>query len=274
MWVDPVYGNVTAYSGGALVVATCAFALQIYCDFGGYSDIARGCARMMGVELMVNFRSPYFFSHSIGEYWKRNHISLSEWFHQYVYISLGGNRKGRLKKYCFLTVTFFLSGLWHGAAWTFVTWGLLQAVYLIGEDLVRRIRPDTGNTLKPGHFHHVLSILRTFALSCFSLIFFRAGSMGDALYVVRHLLDGLANPLAYGKAAYWAVSPGTVSLAATALSVALLFVYDLADEHGGAIAAVSRRPLVIRWCVYVGFLLMLVMLIPRETPAPFIYFQF
>ena len=274
MWVDPVYGNVTAYSGGALVVATCAFALQIYCDFGGYSDIARGCARMMGVELMVNFRSPYFFSHSIGEYWKRNHISLSEWFHQYVYIPLGGNRKGRLKKYCFLTVTFFLSGLWHGAAWTFVTWGLLQAVYLIGEDLARRTRPDTGNALKPGHFRHVLSILRTFALSCFSLIFFRAGSMGDALYVVRHLLDGLANPLAYGKAAYWAVSPGTVSLAATALSVALLFVYDLADEHGGAIAAVSRRPLVVRWCVYVGFLLMLVMLIPRETPAPFIYFQF
>lgn len=77
MWVDPVYGNVTAYSGGALVVATCAFALQIYCDFGGYSDIARGCARMMGVELMVNFRSPYFFSHSIGEYWKRNRVMLS-----------------------------------------------------------------------------------------------------------------------------------------------------------------------------------------------------
>lgn len=98
MWVDPVYGNVTAYSGGALVVATCAFALQIYCDFGGYSDIARGCARMMGVELMVNFRSPYFFSHSIGEYWKRNHISLSEWFHQYVYIPLGGKPEGSPEK--------------------------------------------------------------------------------------------------------------------------------------------------------------------------------
>ena len=98
MWVDPVYGNVTAYSGGALVVATCAFALQIYCDFGGYSDIARGCARMMGVELMVNFRSPYFFSHSIGEYWKRNHISLSEWFHQYVYIPLGGKPEGKAEK--------------------------------------------------------------------------------------------------------------------------------------------------------------------------------
>ena len=134
--IDPVYGNLSAYTGGALALATAAFAFQIYCDFGGYSDIARGCARMMGIELMVNFKAPYLFSKSVSEYWKRNHISLSEWFRDYVYISLGGNRKGTLKKYLFIVITYFLSGLWHGAGWTFVIWGLLQAVYLISENML------------------------------------------------------------------------------------------------------------------------------------------
>lgn len=137
VFIDPVYQNLNGITGGALVVATAAFAFQIYCDFGGYSDIARGCARMMGIDLMVNFKAPYLFSKSIAEYWKRNHISLSEWFRDYVYISLGGNRKGPYKKAIFIIITYFLSGLWHGAGWTFVVWGLLQAVYLIGENLLR-----------------------------------------------------------------------------------------------------------------------------------------
>lgn len=130
LMVDPVFDNPANYSGGVFLIAAAAFAFQIYCDFGGYSDIARGCAKTMGIDLMVNFKAPYLFSASISEYWKRNHISLSEWFHEYVYISLGGNRKGPWKKALFVSVTFFLSGLWHGAGWTFVVWGLLQALYL------------------------------------------------------------------------------------------------------------------------------------------------
>lgn len=140
LFVDPVYRNLGNYAGAALIAATAAFALQIYCDFGGYSDIARGCAKTMGIDLMVNFKAPYLFSRSISEYWRRNHISLSEWFHEYVYISLGGNRKGPWKKALFVTITFFLSGLWHGAGWTFVVWGLLQAVYLNAETLFLRSR--------------------------------------------------------------------------------------------------------------------------------------
>ncbi|MDE6455329.1 MAG: MBOAT family protein, partial [Dysosmobacter sp.] len=138
LFVDPVCENPAEYSGGAFAVAAAAFAIQIYCDFGGYSDIARGCAKTMGVDLMVNFKAPYLFSASVTEYWKRNHISLSEWFHDYVYISLGGNRKGPWKRALFVTVTFFLSGLWHGAGWTFVIWGLLQALYLNVESIFRR----------------------------------------------------------------------------------------------------------------------------------------
>lgn len=130
IFVDPVYQDLSNYHGGTYILATAAFAFRIYCDFGRYSDIARGCARTMGIHLMVNFKAPYIFSTSIGDYWKRNHISLSEWFHEYVYISLGGNRKGPWKKALFVTITLFLSGLWHGAGWTFITWGLLQAVYL------------------------------------------------------------------------------------------------------------------------------------------------
>lgn len=124
IYVDRVYDNLYSVSSGlVLIIATFFFAIQIYCDFSGYSDIARGCARIMGVELTVNFRSPLFFSHSTKEYWRRHHISLTNWFTTYIYIPLGGNRKGTVRKYLNNTVTFLLSGLWHGADWTFVIWG-------------------------------------------------------------------------------------------------------------------------------------------------------
>lgn len=132
--VDPVFNNPADYSGGAFLIAAAAFAFQIYCDFGGYSDIARGCAKTMGVELMINFKAPYF-ARSLTDFWRRWHISLTSWFREYVYIPLGGNRKGLPKKLLFTTITFFLSGLWHGAGWTFVVWGLLQALYLNAEAL-------------------------------------------------------------------------------------------------------------------------------------------
>ncbi len=149
LFVDPVFENPENYSGGAFLIVAAAFAFQVYCDFGGYSDIARGCAKTMGIDLMVNFKAPYLFSNSISDYWKRNHISLSEWFHDYVYISLGGNRRGPWKKALFVTITFGLSGLWHGAGWTFIIWGLLQALYLNTESLFssRGQMPPPARTL-------------------------------------------------------------------------------------------------------------------------------
>lgn len=270
--VDPVYQNLGKYEGGALVLATCAFAFQIYCDFGGYSDIARGAARMMGVDLMVNFKSPYFFSHSIGNYWQRNHISLSRWFTEYVYIPLGGSRKGRVKQYWFTTVTFFLSGLWHGAEWSFVVWGLLQAVYLNLERAFHRGKePPKSPPL------HLLAIVTTFALSCFSLIFFRAANIGEALYVVRHLLWGIGSPVLYVKTALSALNPGMIETAVLAGALLLLFLFDLADERTDAIAMVSRWPVAIRWCCYLG-LVMIVLVFgvygPGYDVKAFTYFQF
>ena len=270
--VDPVYQNLGKYEGGALVLATCAFAFQIYCDFGGYSDIARGAARMMGVDLMVNFKSPYFFSHSIGNYWQRNHVSLSRWFTEYVYIPLGGSRKGRVKQYWFTTVTFFLSGLWHGAEWSFVVWGLLQAVYLNLERAFHRGKePPKSPPL------HLLAIVTTFALSCFSLIFFRAANIGEALYVVRHLLWGIGSPVLYVKTALSALNPGMIEAAVLAGALLLLFLFDLADERTDAIAMVSRWPVAIRWCCYLG-LVMIVLVFgvygPGYDVKAFTYFQF
>ncbi len=276
--VDPVYLNLEKYQGGVLVLATFAFAFQIYCDFGGYSDIARGCAKMMGVDLMVNFKSPYFFSHSIGNYWQRNHISLSQWFTEYVYIPLGGSRKGKLKQYWFTTITFFLSGLWHGAEWSFVVWGLLQAVYLNLERLFHRSKePPKSPPL------HLLAILVTFCLSCFSLIFFRAANIGQALYVVRNALWDIGTP-----ALYWTglmtnlTGPETLGLgvreAAFLLgALLLLFLYDLADERTDAIAMVSRWPAAVRWGCYLG-LVMIVLIFgvygPGYDVRAFAYFDF
>jgi len=144
--VDPVYQNTYHYYGGVFLLSSAAFALQIYCDFSGYSDIARGCAKTMGIDLMVNFKAPYL-SASIREFWQRWHISLTSWFREYVYIPLGGNRKGPWKKVLFVTITFFLSGLWHGAGWNFVVWGLLHAVYLNADFLFalnKQMSPPRG----------------------------------------------------------------------------------------------------------------------------------
>lgn len=277
LFVDPVYQNPSEYAGGAFLIATAAFAIQIYCDFGGYSDIARGCARTMGIDLMVNFKAPYLFSTSIGDYWRRNHISLSEWFHEYVYISLGGNRKGPWKKALFVTITFFLSGLWHGAGWTFVTWGLLQALYLNVEALFSRRRQagTSGAELPPLCLCRGLFVrLWTFALCCFSLVFFRANTMADALHVIRYAVSGGRHPLQYIEDAFASLHPGWIMLAPVLLVLLLLFLFDLANERRDAIRAVSAWPVFIRWPVYVVFLLLLVLMIPKTGSAPFIYFQF
>ena len=128
--VNAIYNSAQSYSGLYLVIATVLFAFQIYCDFSGYSDIAKGCARVLGFRLMDNFKNPYL-SGSIKEFWRRWHISLSTWFMDYIYIPLGGNRAGKLKKYRNLIVTFLISGLWHGANWTFVLWGGIHGIYQV-----------------------------------------------------------------------------------------------------------------------------------------------
>jgi D-alanyl-lipoteichoic acid acyltransferase DltB (MBOAT superfamily) len=183
--VDRVYSDVTGSAGFALPLATFFFALQIYCDFSGYSDIARGASRMMGIDLMVNFRTPYFSS-SFKEFWGRWHISLSTWFRDYVYIPLGGSRNGAWKRRRNVLATFLLSGLWHGANWTFVIWGGLHGFCLMAEDALRaRAGRRGGEGRALARFCKTLAV---FALTCAAWVFFRADGVSDAAYALTHML--------------------------------------------------------------------------------------
>lgn len=170
--VNYVYDNPSEQNGLSLLVATLFFSFQIYCDFSGYSDIAIGAARVMGFTLMDNFRSPYE-SKSIAEFWGRWHISLSTWFKDYLYIPLGGNRKGEWMKYRNQFIVFLVSGLWHGASWNYVIWGALHGTYQVSASLRDKWFHRAGIALPKNEFTKIGSIILTFALATFAWIFFR-----------------------------------------------------------------------------------------------------
>jgi alginate O-acetyltransferase complex protein AlgI len=188
IYVDAVFNNSTHHTGTSLAVATIFFAFQIYCDFSGYSDIAIGAAKMMGIDLMTNFRRPYLSS-SISEFWSRWHISLSTWFKDYFYISLGGNRVGIPRWYFNLFFVFLISGLWHGANWTFLMWGSINGVYLILALMRDRVFSKLHLPSAPfkNSFVNLLNILITFILICISWIFFRANNISQANRIIYQI---------------------------------------------------------------------------------------
>lgn len=185
-YVNTVYNAPAAHDGLALLLATYGFAVQIYCDFSGYTDIARGAARVMGYELRLNFRQPYL-SQSIREFWGRWHISLSTWFRDFVYVPLGGSRVSKVKWYRNLFITFLVSGLWHGASWTFVIWGALHGVYVVlghmTQSLRARLLPSSDGPLQT-----VWRVACTFHLVVFAWIFFRANTVEDAFFICGRVL--------------------------------------------------------------------------------------
>jgi D-alanyl-lipoteichoic acid acyltransferase DltB (MBOAT superfamily) len=187
--VDTVYNNPTEYNSLSLIIATVFFTFQIFCDFSGYSDMAIGAARIMGFKLMKNFDKPYK-SKSIHEFWKRWHISLSTWFKDYLYITLGGNRVTIPRWYLNLFIVFLISGLWHGANWTFVIWGALHGFYLVFALITKDYRERFNKLF---HFDKVpiLSVLSTFVLVAFAWIFFRAKDVNTAFYIINQLFTGL-----------------------------------------------------------------------------------
>lgn len=187
--VTQVFEHYQSYKGFEIAIAVILFAIQIYCDFGGYSDIAIGAAEVLGIDLMKNFDVPYF-STSIYEFWKRWHISLTSWFRDYVYIPLGGNRKGRLRKYVNIMIVFLLSGLWHGANWTYLFWGGLHGIYQIVGDCIKPLRENLNARLaveKESFSYRLANIIGTFILVDFAWIFFRAGSISDAVGIVKQM---------------------------------------------------------------------------------------
>ncbi len=188
LYVDKVYAAPDLFDGLTLMLASFAFAWQIYFDFSGYSDMARGVARMMGFDLMLNFNNPYLAT-GLGDFWNRWHISLSSWFRDYLYIPLGGNRKGKFNTYRNMFITMVVSGLWHGAAWTFVIWGALHA---IGRFMTRELE-RTGFYAE--RIPRRVKQIFVFIFVTFAWIFFRAGSMGDAATIVKRIFAaGMADP--------------------------------------------------------------------------------
>lgn len=188
LYVNKVYAAPDQFQSPALILATFLFAWQIYFDFGGYTDMARGIARMMGFRLMLNFNNPYLAA-SLGEFWSRWHISLSSWFKDYLYIPLGGNRKGTYNTYRNMFIVMVISGLWHGAAWTFVIWGALHA---IGRFFTRELERTTFYKEK---VPMIIKQLFVFAFVTFAWIFFKAASIGDAWLIVSRIFSsGWADP--------------------------------------------------------------------------------
>lgn len=191
IFVDTVYGeNWKNYDGIYFIVATVLFAIQIYCDFYGYSVIAVGTAKILDISLMDNFNAPYL-SQTTSEFWRRWHISLSSWFRDYLYIPLGGNRKGRLRKYLNILITFTASGLWHGASWTYLVWGLLNGIYQVTGDILKPVRKYAAKILgiHPGMLgSKIIGAIGTFICIDISWIFFRSSGIAMALHVIKQIL--------------------------------------------------------------------------------------
>jgi alginate O-acetyltransferase complex protein AlgI len=244
------------------------FSIQIYCDFSGYTDIARGVSRLLGIDLMENFNQPYF-SRNITEFWRRWHISLSTWLRDYLYIPLGGNRYGTLKTYRNLMLTMIIGGLWHGANWTFVIWGTLHGVYLAGHKLMMTIWPPkpvlkTGdkNAVEPWTAWSFLMALCTFHLVMLTWVFFRAPDAHTAIEYLRGILTlrgGLSN------------AAGPVST--VAFYVLLLLLLDVPQYMKRSHTVMLTWPWLARGAA-AGIMILLVLLLSPNHDTPFIYFQF
>ncbi len=271
-YVNAVYNDAASATGFGVVIASLLFSVQIYCDFSGYTDIAIGCARIMGIHLMLNFERPYR-ARSIKEFWARWHISLSSWFRDYLYIPLGGNRCSRARNYLNIFIVFLVSGLWHGASWTFVLWGALHGVYQIVGALTKAPREKLCSLLHINKNSLLFAFWQravTFALVCFSWILFRANSISDALTLIGKLFSpwgSLADTLI-------GLDMSLIPVLITAVSIILLTLFDniAANEklaENGALshqytAGVIALAVAAAWCL----------LLSHGGASAFIYFQF
>lgn len=261
--VDLIFSRPDHQSSAALLIGLYLFAIQIYADFSGYTDIARGVSRLMGIELRLNFRQPYL-SANITEFWRRWHMSLSEWLRDYLYIPLGGNRRGARRTYLNLFITMFLGGLWHGAAWTFVAWGSLHGMYLAihKQMLHARKAVDGLDLLRRGRrVRFAVGVVVTFHLVCLAWIFFRARTFRDAWAYVAGLAS-LRGPL-----------PSSF-LVLMVYSAFLMLLVDIPSWlHNEELPVKAEWPALSRGLAY-GMMLGILFWVGSPHGAPFIYFQF
>ncbi|HEY8931263.1 MAG TPA: MBOAT family O-acyltransferase [Mucilaginibacter sp.] len=262
IYVNAVYNNPDKHSAVTIVVATIFFGFQIYCDFSAYSEIALGTAKILGIDLMVNFRRPYF-AKSIQEFWSRWHISLSTWFRDYLYIPLGGNRV-TVARWCLnIFIVFMVSGLWHGASWTFVIWGALHGVYSVCGILFKKTK--LGVFSESNVFARIISNIFVFGLVCFAWIFFRANSIHDALLLCSRLFKLKSGELFIGL-------PSTFFYCI--LSIVVLLIFEYAQEYNlKPVLIFNSKKVAVR---YVGYSLAIIVIVLFAVfnGGQFIYFQF
>ena len=276
--VNTVYNSPYDYNGISFIIATIFFAIQLYCDFSGYSDIAIGCSKLFGIDLMENFKSPYF-SKSVKEFWTRWHISLSSWFKDYLYIPLGGNRKGTLRTYYNLMVTFLVSGIWHGANWTFVLWGGLNGLYQIIGDLKNKLIRIIGFNIKNQYINKFLDIFRiliTFILICFSLIFFRANTVKDAFYIVNNLFSDInvINDIQYLYNVSIELGLNIFEILMVIFCIVILFFIEIFEYKQRIYVSLNKLPFFIRFIFYYIIAIIIISMGVFSNAGQFIYFQF
>ncbi len=267
-YVNLVYNNPTDFEGVQNIIATFFFSFQIYCDFSGYSDIAIGAAMVLGYQLMTNFRRPYF-ARNIGEFWHRWHISLSTWFRDYVYISLGGNRVVRWRYFYNLFITFLVSGLWHGAEWTFVIWGAIHGFYMVFAIISEKIRAKFNRAIgitKIPWLYRLSQTVVTFVLVYIAWIFFRANNVSEAIYILKHhfVLSG-------DQAVNLFTNPANFLL--SFVFIAVLLIIDFFEEQFRLSEKLKTLPRYLKWALLILFVsVILIFAVWNETD--FLYFQF
>ena len=272
IYVNAVYNNPGETGGLAIIIATVLFAMQIYCDFSGYTDIAIGCARIMGYRLMQNFDRPYS-AQNIRDFWARWHISLSSWFKDYLYIPLGGNKKGYKRQLINLFIVFMVSGLWHGAEWTFILWGLLHGIYRVVGELTYKKREKLYKSIGIDTNKPIIRMFRTsitFVLVCFAWIFFRANNTKELLLILKKLFTSFGVST-FASELGLTFSGALIMILAIVIMVLLdrkLTLPEYTSPSGAKM--LGGTSLYILWAILLAWLLLLA----SNGSSAFIYFQF
>lgn len=263
--VDQIFGQPELYKSPELLMGLLLFSVQIYADFSGYSSIARGLAKMLGIDLMINFEQPYL-SANITEFWRRWHISLSSWLKDYLYIALGGNRQGISKTYRNLFITMLLGGLWHGASWNFVVWGALHGLYLAVHKFMLGDRKPQDRFQYSGLgsvARFALNLAFTNLIVLFAWLFFRAKTFGDAWYFLVNIFHWQGSDL----------TPRLVTITLTFLVAVLVF--DIPEYKLRSQASLMQLPSrAALWAICAAMVLTFILYMSTATPLPFVYFQF
>ncbi len=272
LFVDNVFTDVSAKGASALWVGVIFFAFQIYCDFSGYSDIAIGAAKILGFDLMRNFDTPYYSS-SVTDFWRRWHISLSSWFRDYIYIPLGGNRVSKPRWFLNQMITFAISGIWHGANWTYVVWGMLNGFYLVVGRFTKDIRDKIKSVTKYNKIPFIpvlIGTLFTFYIVDMTWIFFRANSFSDAFFVLKTLHTYIPN-FSHILESFSSIASSRFIISIG--SILLLMIVEFFCRGKDFKTAVGKLPMPARILSY-GVLLAIIIIFGAYDNKSFIYFQF